>query len=293
MAIFRKRRNKETSQIKIEPKHRNSLKDYYSIYYTENYRPKTSDTFKFLRITFETSELLAFISQEKCELTSGPWTFLLIDSILEVDKGYCFFFCLVSGEKNQYLAYIAYPVDLDRLCSGLNKLLFAFKAMPGFYTTFVWVSLINTNRTMFLGSREIVLYNIETSSVKPSTLKKNIWILSYLYFVILKFYDCIMVLLLDFHGIYYLFILVIKKYWTIVKLIFLRLLKIIKKVFKSFLFKIFFFFLLVLASLILVILTMEIYAPFILVALCLSFFFHMNSSLYSYINLINPVIAEG
>jgi ribulose-bisphosphate carboxylase large chain len=71
------------------------------------------------------------------ESSTGTWTTVWTDGLTSLDryKGRCYDIELVSGEDNQYIAYVAYPLDLFEEGSVTNILtsivgnVFGFKAL--------------------------------------------------------------------------------------------------------------------------------------------------------------------
>ena len=58
------------------------------------------------------------------ESSTGTWTTVWTDGLTSLDryKGRCYDIELVSGEDNQYIAYVAYPLDLFEEGSVTNIL---------------------------------------------------------------------------------------------------------------------------------------------------------------------------
>ena len=97
------------------------VKDYRLTYYMKDYQVHIDD-------------LLAAIAAES---STGTWTTVWTDGLTSLDryKGRCYDIELVSGEDNQYIAYVAYPLDLFEEGSVTNILtsivgnVFGFKAL--------------------------------------------------------------------------------------------------------------------------------------------------------------------
>jgi ribulose-bisphosphate carboxylase large chain len=73
----------------------------------------------------------------KAESSTGTWTTVWTDGLTSLDryKGRCYDIEPVAGEDNQYIAYIAYPLDLfeegsvTNLFTSIVGNVFGFKAL--------------------------------------------------------------------------------------------------------------------------------------------------------------------
>ena len=114
------------------------VKDYKLTYYTPDYTPKDTDILAAFRMTPQPGvppeEAGAAVAAES---STGTWTTVWTDLLTDLDryKGRCYDLEPVPGEDNQYIAYIAYPLDLFEEGSVTNLLtslvgnVFGFKAL--------------------------------------------------------------------------------------------------------------------------------------------------------------------
>jgi ribulose-bisphosphate carboxylase large chain len=114
------------------------VKEYRLTYYTPDYQPLDTDILAAFRITPQpgvpAEEAGAAVAAES---STGTWTTVWTDGLTNLDryKGRCYDIEPVAGEENQYIAYIAYPVDLFEEGSVTNLLtsivgnVFGFKAL--------------------------------------------------------------------------------------------------------------------------------------------------------------------
>jgi ribulose-bisphosphate carboxylase large chain len=91
------------------------VKEYRLTYYTPDYNVGPNDILAAFRITpqpgVHAEEAGAAVAAES---STGTWTTVWTDGLTSLDryKGRCYDIEPVPGEDNQYIAYIAYPVDL-------------------------------------------------------------------------------------------------------------------------------------------------------------------------------------
>jgi ribulose-bisphosphate carboxylase large chain len=114
------------------------VKEYRSTYYTPEYLPISTDILAAFRITPQVGvpaeEAGAAVAAES---STGTWTTVWTDGLTSLDryKGRCFDIEPVVGEENQYIAYIAYPIDLfeegsvTNLFTSIVGNVFGFKAL--------------------------------------------------------------------------------------------------------------------------------------------------------------------
>ena len=114
------------------------MKDYRLTYYMKDYQVHIDDLLAAFRVIAQPGvppeEAGAAIAAES---STGTWTTVWTDGLTSLDryKGRCYDIELVSGEDNQYIAYVAYPLDLFEEGSVTNILtsivgnVFGFKAL--------------------------------------------------------------------------------------------------------------------------------------------------------------------
>merc|ERR1712037_97835 len=114
------------------------VKDYRLTYFTPEYNPATTDVLAAFRMTPQpgvpTEECGAAVAAES---STGTWTTVWTDGLTNLDryKGRCYDLEPVAGEENQYIAYVAYPVDLfeegsvTNLFTSIVGNVFGFKAL--------------------------------------------------------------------------------------------------------------------------------------------------------------------
>ncbi|KAF3961308.1 hypothetical protein CMV_014061 [Castanea mollissima] len=106
------------------------IKDYKLTYYTPDYQTKDTDILAAFRVTPQpgvpSEEAGAAIAAESSTRT---WTTVWTDGLTNLDryKGRCYHIEPVAGEENQFIAYVAYPLDLFEEGSVGN--VFGFKAL--------------------------------------------------------------------------------------------------------------------------------------------------------------------
>ncbi|MED6139596.1 hypothetical protein PIB30_085356 [Stylosanthes scabra] len=114
------------------------VKDYKLNYYTPEYETKDTDILAAFRVTPQPGvppeEAGAAVAAES---STGTWTTVWTDGLTSLDryKGRCYHIEPVAGEENQYIAYVAYPLDLFEEGSVTNMFtsivgnVFGFKAL--------------------------------------------------------------------------------------------------------------------------------------------------------------------
>ncbi|KAK7231580.1 hypothetical protein RIF29_48235 [Crotalaria pallida] len=114
------------------------VKDYKLTYYTPEYETKDTDILAAFRVTPQPGvppeEAGAAVAAES---STGTWTTVWTDGLTSLDryKGRCYHLEPVAGEENQYIAYVAYPLDLFEEGSVTNMFtsivgnVFGFKAL--------------------------------------------------------------------------------------------------------------------------------------------------------------------
>ncbi|CAI9272095.1 unnamed protein product [Lactuca saligna] len=91
------------------------VKDYKLTNYTPEYETKDTDILAAFRVTPQPrvppEEAGAAVAAES---STGTWTTVWTDGLTSLNryKGRCYGIKLVPGEENQYIAYVAYPLDL-------------------------------------------------------------------------------------------------------------------------------------------------------------------------------------
>ena len=114
------------------------VKDYRLTYYTPDYVVKETDILAAFRMTPQPG-----VPPEECgaavaaESSTGTWTTVWTDGLTSLDryKGRCYDIEPVPGEENQYIAYVAYPIDLfeegsvTNLFTSIVGNVFGFKAL--------------------------------------------------------------------------------------------------------------------------------------------------------------------
>src|SRR5918998_2524162 len=114
------------------------VKDYRLTYYTPDYQTKETDILAAFRMTPQPGvppeEAGAAVAAES---STGTWTTVWTDGLTSLDryKGRCYDIEAVPGEENQYIAYVAYPLDLfeegsvTNLFTSIVGNVFGFKAL--------------------------------------------------------------------------------------------------------------------------------------------------------------------
>jgi len=115
------------------------VKDYRLTYYTPDYKVKDTDILAAFRVTPQPGvppeEAAAAVAAES---STGTWTTVWTDGLTSLDryKGRCYFIETFEGQKeNQFICYIAYPLDLfeegsvTNLFTSIVGNVFGFKAL--------------------------------------------------------------------------------------------------------------------------------------------------------------------
>nr|AAC49722.1 ribulose-1,5-bisphosphate carboxylase/oxygenase large subunit [Aphyllon corymbosum] len=114
------------------------VKEYKLTYYTPEYETKDTDILAAFRVTPQPGvppeEAGAAVAAES---STGTWTTVWTDGLTSLDryKGRCYYIEPVTGETDQYISYIAYPLDLFEEGSVTNMFtsivgnVFGFKAL--------------------------------------------------------------------------------------------------------------------------------------------------------------------
>ncbi|KAL3610706.1 hypothetical protein D5086_001726 [Populus alba] len=114
------------------------VKEYKLNYYTPEYETKDTDILAPFRVTPQPGvppeEAGAAVAAES---STGTWTTVWTDGLTSLDryKGRCYDIEPVAGEENQFIAYVAYPLDLFEEGSVTNMFtsivgnVFGFKAL--------------------------------------------------------------------------------------------------------------------------------------------------------------------
>ncbi|EMS54729.1 Ribulose bisphosphate carboxylase large chain [Triticum urartu] len=114
------------------------VKDYKLTYYTPEYETKDTDILAAFRVTPQPGvppeEAGAAVAAES---STGTWTTVWTDGLTSLDryKGRCYHIEPVPGEESQFIAYVAYPLDLFEEGSVTNMFtsivgnVFGFKAL--------------------------------------------------------------------------------------------------------------------------------------------------------------------
>ncbi|KAH0445430.1 hypothetical protein IEQ34_025471 [Dendrobium chrysotoxum] len=113
------------------------VKDYKLTYYTPDYETKDTYILAAFRVTPQPGvppeEAGAAVAAES---STGTWTTVWTDGLTSLDryKGRCYHIEVVVGEENQYIAYVAYPLDLfeegyfTNMLTSIVGNVFGFKA---------------------------------------------------------------------------------------------------------------------------------------------------------------------
>ncbi|KAJ1681727.1 hypothetical protein LUZ63_023054 [Rhynchospora breviuscula] len=108
------------------------VKDYKLTYYTPEYETKDTDILAAFRVTPQPGvppeEAGAAVAAES---STGTWTTVWTDGLTSLDryKGRCYHIEPVPGEEDQFIAYVAYPLDLFEEGSVTNM----FTSIVGMY----------------------------------------------------------------------------------------------------------------------------------------------------------------
>ncbi|CAN6445158.1 unnamed protein product [Victoria cruziana] len=91
------------------------VKDYKLTYYTPDHETLATDILAAFQVTPQPGVLLEEAGAVMAaESSIGTWTTVWTDGLTSLDryKGRCYHIEPVAGEENQYIAYVAYPLDL-------------------------------------------------------------------------------------------------------------------------------------------------------------------------------------
>ncbi|KAI3839579.1 hypothetical protein MKX03_003688 [Papaver bracteatum] len=114
------------------------VKDYKLIYYTLEYETKDTDILEAFRVTPQPGvppeEAGAAVAAES---STSTWTTVWTDGLTSLDryKVRCYDIEPVAGEENQYISYVAYPLDLfeegyvTKMFTSIVGNVFGFKAL--------------------------------------------------------------------------------------------------------------------------------------------------------------------
>ncbi|KAK3438729.1 hypothetical protein EUGRSUZ_C03525 [Eucalyptus grandis] len=114
------------------------VKDYKLTYYTPDYETKDTNILAAFRVTPQPGvppeEARAVVAAKS---STGTWTIVWTDGLTSLDlyKGRCYHIEPVAGEENQYICYVAYPLELFEEGSVTNMFtsivgnVFGFKAL--------------------------------------------------------------------------------------------------------------------------------------------------------------------
>ncbi|KAL5100613.1 hypothetical protein RYX36_004940 [Vicia faba] len=114
------------------------VKDYKLTYYTPEYQTKDTDILAAFRVTPQPGVLAEEAGAAvAAESSTGTWTTVWTDGLTSLDryKGRCYEIEPVPREDNQFIAYVAYPLDLFEEGSVTNMFtsivgnVFGFKAL--------------------------------------------------------------------------------------------------------------------------------------------------------------------
>jgi ribulose-bisphosphate carboxylase large chain len=127
------------------------VKDYRLTYYTPEYQTKYMDILAVFRVTPQPGvpleEAGAVVAAES---STGTWTTIWTDGLTSLDryKGRCYDIEPVPGEESQFIAYVAYPLELfeegsvTNLFTSIVGNVFGFKALWALRLEDFWISLI-------------------------------------------------------------------------------------------------------------------------------------------------------
>ncbi|KAB2022341.1 hypothetical protein ES319_D07G202900v1, partial [Gossypium barbadense] len=114
------------------------VKEYKLTYYTPEYEVKDTDILAAFRVTPQPrvppEEVGAAVAAES---STGTWTTVWTDGLTSLDryKGQCYHIEPVPGEEDQYICYVAYPLDLfeegfvTNMFTSIVGNVFGFKAL--------------------------------------------------------------------------------------------------------------------------------------------------------------------
>ncbi|KAI3956675.1 hypothetical protein MKW92_017307 [Papaver armeniacum] len=105
---------------------KDGVKVYKLNYYTPDYETKDIDILATFRVTPQPGVPPREAGRGRPpESSTSTWTTVWTDRLTSLDhyKGKCYDIEPVTGEDNQYICYVAYPLDLFEECSDLTCLL--------------------------------------------------------------------------------------------------------------------------------------------------------------------------
>ncbi|AGY56915.1 form I ribulose bisphosphate carboxylase large subunit [Gloeobacter kilaueensis] len=126
------------TQTKPKTGYQAGVKDYRLTYYMPDYIPRDTDVLAAFRVTPQPGvpieEAAAAVAAES---STGTWTTVWTDNLTDLDryKGRAYDIEPVPGESNQFICYVAYPLDLfeegsiTNLLTSLVGNVFGFKAL--------------------------------------------------------------------------------------------------------------------------------------------------------------------
>ncbi|XP_057865408.1 ribulose bisphosphate carboxylase large chain-like [Cryptomeria japonica] len=125
-------------ETKASVRFKAGVKDYRLIYYTPKYQTKDTDILAAFRVTPQPGvppkEAGAVVAAES---STGTWMTVWTDGLTSIDhyKGRCYDIEPIPGEESQFIAYVAYPLDLfeegfvTNLFTSIVGNVFGFKAL--------------------------------------------------------------------------------------------------------------------------------------------------------------------
>ncbi|KAF1888211.1 hypothetical protein Lal_00030096 [Lupinus albus] len=128
----------DTSRTKASVGFKDDVRDYKLPYYNPDYETKDTDILAAFRVTPQPGvppeEASVAVAAES---STGTWTTVWTDQLTSHDryKGRCYHIEPVAGEENQFIAYVAYPLDIFEEGSITNMFtsivgnVFGFKAL--------------------------------------------------------------------------------------------------------------------------------------------------------------------
>ncbi|KAE9600974.1 Ribulose bisphosphate carboxylase large chain [Lupinus albus] len=126
------------SRTKASVGFKDDVRDYKLPYYNPDYETKDTDILAAFRVTPQPGvppeEASVAVAAES---STGTWTTVWTDQLTSHDryKGRCYHIEPVAGEENQFIAYVAYPLDIFEEGSITNMFtsivgnVFGFKAL--------------------------------------------------------------------------------------------------------------------------------------------------------------------
>jgi ribulose-bisphosphate carboxylase large chain len=138
------------TKTKASVRFKAGVKDYILTYYTPEYQTKDMDILAALRVTPQPrvppKEAGAAVAAES---SNGTWTTVWTDGLTSLDryKGRCYDIEPVPGEESQFIAYVAYFLDLfeegsiTNLFTSIVGNVFGFKALRALCLEDLWIPL--------------------------------------------------------------------------------------------------------------------------------------------------------